>query len=171
MPEKPQDFSEVINRHWPGIYRLCLRMTGRPQDAEEVAQQSFFLAFRAWENFEGRSEVKTWLYRIAINACREYLTRRGAGGELLVEPVAHDENRLETAEKEEVVRRALNSLPPQHRLILTLFVIEDLAHKDIADILKCPEGTVWSRLYSAKQALEAALKRMQPDLWNTERSQ
>src|SRR5512141_1746329 len=72
----PQAFTELVERHSGTIYNLALRLTNNPQEAEEVMQETFISAFRALDRFEGRSQIGTWLYRIAYNAALMRLRKR-----------------------------------------------------------------------------------------------
>ncbi len=152
-----EEFEGVVKAHWADVLRLGILMLADETEAEEVAQQTFFKAYTAWDSFEGRSSVRTWLFRIAINVCRRNLTtrKRFRGERLdrhieLVHPETDPHEELMT----EKVRQALKLLAPPHRLILTLFCIEGMKHQDIARIFDVPEGTVWSRLHKAKQQLK-----------------
>lgn len=154
--DRNDEFEAVVNAHWADILRLGILMFNDETEAEEVAQQTFFKAYTAWDSFEGRSSVRTWLFRIAINVCRKNLTtrKRFQGEQLdrrdefaMPEAAPRDERAKDTA------RIALGQLAPPHRLILTLFCIDGMKHQDIARIFDVPEGTVWSRLHKAKQEL------------------
>ena len=151
-----EEFEGVVNSHWADVLRLCILMFADETEAEEVAQQTFFRAYTAWDSFEGRSSVRTWLFRIAINVCRRNLTtRKRFQGERLDRHIelAHPETDPREEQLKEKASQALKQLAPAHRLILTLFCIEGMKHQDIAKIFDVPEGTVWSRLHKAKQEL------------------
>ena len=157
--DKHQEFERVVEDHWADIVRLGILMFADEGEAEEVAQQTFFKAYTAWDSFEGRSSVRTWLFRIAINVCRRNLTtRKRFQGERLDRHIdmAHPETDAHENQMKEQAREALEKVAPPHRLILTLFCIEGMKHQDIAKILDVPEGTVWSRLHKAKQELRKA---------------
>lgn len=156
-----EEFEGVVNAHWADVLRLGILMFADETEAEEVAQQTFFNAYAAWDSFEGRSSVRTWLFRIAINVCRRNLTtRKRFQGERLDRhlELAHPETDPREEQMKEKVRQALKQLAPPHRLILTLFCIEGMKHQDIARIFDVPEGTVWSRLHKAKQELRKGLQ-------------
>jgi RNA polymerase sigma-70 factor (ECF subfamily) len=156
MNREEKEFESVVAAHWADVLRLCILMFADETEAEEVAQQTFFRAYTAWDSFEGRSSVRTWLFRIAINACRRNLaTRKRFQGERLDRHIelAHPETDPREEQMKEKVSQALKQLAPPHRLILTLFCIEGMKHQDIAKIFDVPEGTVWSRLHKAKQEL------------------
>jgi len=153
---KNQSFEAIMEEHWSAVYGLCHRIMGNDSDAEESAQQTFYQAFRSWDSFKGRAKPITWLYRIAVNVCRRYILKKRRY-------VSLPRNEL-TDPKSEYVRnptegtaqlhQAIQSLKPAQRMIITLVYIEKISHKEIAEILNCPEGTLWSRLYYAKKALE-----------------
>lgn len=155
-----QEFTEAVDANWDAVYHLAYRLCGSRHDAEDIAQQTFYQAFRAWSGFEGRSSVRTWLIKIAIHASARLLKERDRTPQPLAS--AKDEpapgtNAVEDRHAE--VRLALMELRPLHRLVLTLFCVDGLTHGEIAEILECPEGTVWSRLHHAKKALAAKLER------------
>ena len=150
-------FEGVVQTHWADVLRLCILTLTDETEGEEAAQQTFFRAYTAWDKFEGRSSVRTWLFRIAINVCRRHLTtRQRFQGERLDHhfELAHPGTDPRDARMTETVRQALMQLAPPHRLILTLFCIEGMKHQEIARIFDVPEGTVWSRLHKARQQLK-----------------
>lgn len=153
-------FEQVLESHWGPVYQLAYRMVQDPAEAEEIAQQAFFQAFRAWGKFEGRSSVRTWLFRIALNAGKKHLLdRKKRPTPLEAEPPAPPPTRAD--DRRERVSRALERLSPANRILLTLFCIEGTSCQAIAETLGCPEGTVWSRLYRAKKELEEAMRKME----------
>ncbi len=161
MNSKDKEFESVLTAHWADVLRLCLVMFSDETEAEEAAQQTFFKAYAAWDSFEGRSTVRTWLFRIAINVCRRNLTiRKRFQGERLDRHIqlAYPETDPREEQLKEKASQALQQLAPPHRLILTLFCIEGMKHQDIAKIFDVPEGTVWSRLHKAKQELKKAFQ-------------
>lgn len=155
------EFEAVLAAHWASVHRLALRMTGDQNEAEEIAQHTFFLAYRAWPSFERRSTVSTWLFRIAVNACKRHMIQRRREGAVSLDdassPVTHDEDRMELRELSDRIDAGLQRVSPAHRLVLTLFCVDQLDHESIAEILGCPVGTVWSRLFHARAALARQL--------------
>ena len=153
-------FDSVIEAHWDAVHRVVRRLVSTNHDADEVTQETFFLAFRAWSRFEGRSSPRTWLIRIAMREAMRH-TKADAlrPGALSGEGVAADtaSAAAERAETRATLDQALAGLAPVHRLVLTLFFVEGMPHREIAAVLECPEGTVWSRLHHARNALQAAL--------------
>ena len=153
------EFAAAFSEYWPRIYQLAVRMTHNDDEAEEIAQETFFRAYRGWNRFEGRSSVGTWLYRIAVNTCKQrMIEKRKRQLQSLNEdppgPMIEKDNRLA------VLNLALEQIAPAHRLVLTLFYLEGLKHDDIANILEVPIGTVWSRLHKAKGVLESRIQEL-----------
>jgi RNA polymerase sigma-70 factor, ECF subfamily len=156
------EFEAILEAHWASVLRLGLRMTGDQNEAEEIAQHTFFLAYRAWPSFKRRSAVSTWLFRIAVNACKRHMIQRRRRERVVAldessQPVTLDDDRLELRELRDRIEAALQRASPAHRLVLTLFWIDQLDHESIAEILGCPVGTVWSRLFYARAALARQL--------------
>ena len=165
MPPVPAtEFEKVIAAHWASVSRLALRMTSDRGDAEEITQQTFFLAYRAWPTFEERSKVITWLFRIAINCVKQHMLkqRRERAVPLDEAPpiTTRDLDPIESRESLEQLDAAMQAISPKHRMVLTLFCLDGLDHEAIAEILGCPLGTVWSRLHNARAALA---RQMQPE--------
>lgn len=152
-----EEFEAVLEAHWASVLRLGRRMTGDPNEAEEIAQHTFFLAYRAWSSFEHRSAVSTWLFRIAVNACKHHMMQRRWDKVVPLDessqPVTVDDDRMELRELRDRIEAGLQRVSPEHRLVLTLFCIDQLDHEAIAEVLGCPVGTVWSRLFYARAAL------------------
>jgi RNA polymerase sigma-70 factor (ECF subfamily) len=136
------------------LHALCLHLTGRRADAEDAVQEVFVAVHLGLPGFAGASRLTTWIYRIALRAAFRARARRqdgepldpetsGGGGES--DMVARDEARR--------VASAMERLPAGPRAVLSLFAVEGLSHREIADILGVPEGTVWSRLHAARRML------------------
>ncbi len=157
-----RQFEPIIDTHWARILKLAFQMTGDRNEAEEIAQQTFFLAYRAWPTFEQRSTVLNWLFRIAVNTCRQYMVKRRRENTVPLDqappPVTHDHDPIESRELRERLDAAMQAISPKHRMVLTLFCLDELDHEAVAEILGCPVGTVWSRLYNARAALARRLE-------------
>ena len=128
------------------VYRLALAIVSDPELAEDVAQETLARAFRDRRQLRDRSAVEAWLRRItvrqALNACRSRGPER-----LVSEPTDNTDSTLNLA-----VRQALAQLKPEHSTVLALAMYEGLTHREIADTLGVPEGTVASRIHAAKAA-------------------
>lgn len=140
------------------LHALCVHLTGRRADAEDAVQEVFVALHRALPGFQGASRLTTWLYRIAIRAAFRARARRQDGEELDPE-TSGGGGEAEMATRDEAVRAiaALSRLPAGPRAVLSLFAVDGLSHREIADILGVPEGTVWSRLHAARRLLIQSL--------------
>ncbi len=169
-------FDELVLRYQDRIYTVCLRQLGERPLAEEVAQDVFLSAYRALGNFRGDSKLSTWLFRIAINQCKNkrlYNRRRAHGRHESLEgdpdpdrparQFAHPDRGpdagVHRSEAERVLAEALQELEPDYRAIIVLRDIEDLAYDDIAELLGIARGTVKSRLHRARSQLARLLSR------------
>ena len=161
-------FEQLVVTYQTPIYRLCLRMTGNPEDAADLTQESFLKAWRALDTFRFGSSFSTWLFRLASNTCLDHLrvqkrrptlslTLQDEDGEEttldLPDTAPTPEEAVVALEERERLTRALEQLDPQQRQILTLRVVNDLTYTEIADILEVKEGTVKSRIARARDAL------------------
>lgn len=151
---------EVYARTSDRIYRLALRITGHGDDASEVTQETYVRAFTRLSQFDGRSSLLTWLYRIAINEALQLQRRENARAAHESAAAAMERPRSdESAEDTRLdIESGLASLPPTDRAILLLRYQEGLDYQTIAEITECEPGTVGSRLNRARQRLRAFLK-------------
>jgi RNA polymerase sigma-70 factor (ECF subfamily) len=159
-------FGLLIERHQDRVYRVCLRIVGNAEDARDAAQDAFLTAFRKLAQFRGDAAFATWLHRIAVNSCYDSLRRKKRRP--LLHPIrAEDEAPFELGppvadHAEEVagtldVGRALSEIREDHRIVLVLADVEDMAYEEIAAILDVPIGTVKSRVHRGRVALAEAL--------------
>jgi RNA polymerase sigma-70 factor (ECF subfamily) len=164
-------FDALVGRYASRVYNLALRITGHSQDAEDAAQEAFVRAFRSMRKFRFQCEFSTWLYRIAVNASLDELKRRKRRPAPFStlrrdeddadpqypsqEPDAHEA--FQQRQRQEVIVKALNALPPHYRIVLTLYDVEGHSYEEIAAIIGAPVGTVKSRLNRARLALRALL--------------
>ena len=170
-----QAFARLVALHEGMVFNLAARLTGDPEEARDISQEVFLQVYRTLGRFEGRSSLKTWIYRIVVNHChnrqRFWRRRRRDQGRPLEELTASDEARLAASgtdgtnpyeqlqrrEREKRVQDALLRLSFEHRAILLLREAEGLSCEAIATTLGVPEGTVKSRLARARDALRARL--------------
>ena len=162
-----------MERHSPTVYNLALRLTGDPHEAEEILQETFINAFRALPRFEGRSQLGTWLYRIAYNATLMRLRKRRVPTESLDSAVATGEGEyapreivdwgagpddlLLNRELHTVLMAALDTLPATLRSVFVLRDIEGLSTSETASTLGLTEANVKVRLHRAWLALRERL--------------
>ena len=168
-----KSFDLLVLKYQNRIIKLVSRYVREPGDAQDIAQEAFIKAYRALPNFRGDSAFYTWLYRIAINTAKNHvvaLSRRpvearleNADGEQIdVEDLQKDietpENLLLANEIKQTILDAMDKLPEDLRVALTLREVEGLRYDEIAETMDCPIGTVRSRIFRAREAVDAKLK-------------
>ncbi|MCG7530957.1 RNA polymerase sigma factor RpoE [Psychrobium sp. MM17-31] len=162
-------FDLLVRKYQHKVLNLVSRFVKNQGDVPDVAQEAFIKAYRALPNFRGDSAFYTWLYRIAVNTAKNYLVaqkRRPSssdidiedgeyydGGEELREG-ASPERLLLTDELQGVVVATLEKLPEDLRTAITLRELDGLSYEDIANVMECPVGTVRSRIFRAREALD-----------------
>ena len=166
-------FNLLVRKYQHKVVNLVARYVNNPGDVPDVAQEAFIKAYRALPTFRGESAFYTWLYRIAVNTAKNYLTSQGrrppssdveadeaesyGGGEALQE-VSTPENLALTDEIKRTVFSAIEALPEDLRTAITLRELEGLSYEEIAEIMDCPVGTVRSRIFRAREAIDKKLK-------------
>jgi RNA polymerase sigma-70 factor (ECF subfamily) len=169
-------FAELAMEHMPSLYSAALRMTRNPSDAEDLVQETYLKAYRAFESFQEGTNLKAWLYKILtntfINAYRArkrrpeqadvddvedlYLFRRLGGLEASTAGRSAEDQVMDLFTDTEV-KEALESLPESFRMAVLLADVEGFSYKEIAEIMDVPIGTVMSRLHRGRKALQRAL--------------
>jgi len=153
----------LVRQHQKDLYRLAYRMTRNAEDAKDISQEAFLRAYRGLTQFDGRSSLSTWLYRITVNLCLTHLRhqRFASPAEVPLSTADPSAQQLETLEKQERLRAvadAVEALPPQQRLALVLRVHHGLPYREIAEILESSEGTVRANYFHAVANLRTQLK-------------
>jgi RNA polymerase sigma-70 factor, ECF subfamily len=169
-------FADLAMEHMSSLYTAALRMTRNPSDAEDLVQETYLKAYRAFGTFQEGTNLKAWLYKILtntfINSYRAkkrrpeqselddvedlYLYRRLGGLEAAAAGRSAEEEVLEHFTESDV-KAAVESLPEQFRMAVLLADVEGFSYKEIAEILDVPIGTVMSRLHRGRKALQKAL--------------
>ncbi|PKM36068.1 MAG: RNA polymerase sigma factor RpoE [Gammaproteobacteria bacterium HGW-Gammaproteobacteria-10] len=154
------------------IVQLVNRYVKDPSEAQDVAQESFIKAYRAIGNFRGDSAFYTWLYRIAINTAKNYLvarSRRSSDYEIDIDDAEQIQNApelkgMDTPEQHllneeilETIKAAIEKLPEEMRIAITLREFEGMSYEEIAEAMECPVGTVRSRIFRAREAIDNKL--------------
>ncbi len=170
------DFSDLAMGFLPALYSAAMRMTRNTADAEDLVQETYLKAYRAFGTFQDGTNLKAWLYRILtntyINAYRArqrhpeesdiedveelYMYRRLGGLEAAAAGRSAEDEVLERL-TDETVKGAVESLPEQFRIAVLLADVEGFSYKEIAEITEVPIGTVMSRLHRGRRALQKAL--------------
>jgi len=167
-------FDALVLKYQHKVVKLVMRYVRNPAEAEDVAQEAFIKAYRALPNFRGDSAFYTWLYRIAINTAKNAIVARDRN------PVDFDldltdpdepydmQNRLKdpdtpeglvlTDEIRSTVNAAMEALPEDLRTAIVLRELEGLSYEDIAARMGCPVGTVRSRIFRAREAIDSRLR-------------
>lgn len=167
-------FDLLVLKYQHKIIKLVARYVRDPSEALDVAQDAFLKAYRALPGFRGDSAFYTWMYRIAINTAKNHLvslSRRppeadlsGRDGEdgINIEELQHEvetpENLLLTEQIKETVFKTIEKLPDDLRTAITLREMDGLSYEEIAEVMACPIGTVRSRIFRAREAIDLQLK-------------
>lgn len=170
--EGDQDsFNQLILRWERPIYGLAYRVIGREEDARDVVQETFLRAFRALPGFKGQAKFSSWLYRIALNLCRDWIRRQkrtpvvaAPEGVDIIElaaeqgPVESIETLVARKQLSETVAEAMQHLPEEQRTAIILKEYHGLTFQEIADLQGCPLSTVKTRLYQGLSVLRRRLE-------------
>lgn len=165
-------FEQLVRDNEKRIYNLVLRMVGNPEDALDLSQEAFLNAWKGLSSFKGDSSFSTWLYRLASNACLDFLRSKKRRQNTTVSPLSLDDEEapplpaderhqpqelLERKERAQALHRALDALPDHHRQVLVMRELSGLSYQEISDVLELDMGTVKSRLTRARLALKKIL--------------
>lgn len=168
-----QAFDILVQKYQFKILKLVNRYVNDPSEAMDVAQESFIKAYRALDKFRGDSAFYTWLYRIAINTAKNHIvsqSRRMVEADVEVvdmeqtltkgnlKEYSAPEKILLDVEIEHAVNEVIQHLPKELRTAITLRELEGLSYEEIAGIMACPVGTVRSRIFRAREAIERRIK-------------
>ena len=166
-------FDVLVLKYQNKIIKLVYRYVRDPDEAMDVAQEAFIKAYKAIPRFRGDSAFYTWIYRIAINTAKNHLVasgRRPPTGDIDAQEAeqyegaaglkeyATPEHVLLKDEIQETIARAIDELPDDLRTAITLRELEGLSYEEIAQTMECPIGTVRSRIFRARDAIDTKLK-------------
>ncbi|MGX2039555.1 RNA polymerase sigma factor RpoE [Methylocaldum sp. MU1018] len=166
-------FDILVRKYQYKIAQLINRYIKDPHEALDVAQESFIKAYRALPSFRGESAFYTWLYRIAINTAKNHIAmraRRPSEDEIEIEEAEQFESAVRLKDQEtpegvvlseelaQVIQFALDELPEELRTAISLREFDGLSYDEIAQVMNCPVGTVRSRIFRAREAIDKKLK-------------
>ncbi|GAA0820557.1 RNA polymerase sigma factor RpoE [Colwellia asteriadis] len=166
-------FNLLVSKYQHKVANLVSRYVKNNSDVPDIVQEAFIKAYRALPNFRGESAFYTWLYRIAVNCAKNHsvaLGRKPPSNDVDVDDAelyddggalrenASPENILLTSEIKQVIFNTMNALPEDLRLAINFREIEGLSYEEIATIMECPVGTVRSRIFRARDAIEKKIK-------------
>ncbi|MBE1286751.1 MAG: RNA polymerase sigma factor RpoE [Alteromonadaceae bacterium] len=165
-------FNLLVLKYQNRVSSLVARYVKNSGDVADVTQEAFIKAYRALPNFRGESAFYTWLYRIAVNSAKNYLVSQSRkppasdvdaqeaefyeGADALHEN-SSPEHSLLTKEIEKQLYQAIDKLPDELRMAITLREMEGMSYEDIASVMECPVGTVRSRIFRAREAIDAVI--------------
>jgi len=151
-----QAFAKLVGRHQSLVFRVCLRMLGHRQDAEDATQETFSRVARHLHRWDSRRPFEPWLVAIAGNRCRSLLAKRRSARQLplTVEPAIDSQHASQAAEcLREELKLALQQIPDEHRRAFELFHEHSLNYIEIAERLGCPVGTVKTWVHRARRSV------------------
>jgi len=170
-------FDLLVLKYQQKIINLVSRFVRNQSDAQDVSQEAFLKAYRALPKFRGDSAFYTWIYRIAVNTAKNYLAvqaRRPSGIDMdiaEIEQIQGDSALKDNATPESLALRdeiqatvaaAIDDLPEDLKAAITLRELEGLSYEEIAEVMECPIGTVRSRIFRAREAIDKELKPLIP---------
>lgn len=165
-------FDLLVRKYQHKVASLISRYVQNPTDAQDVAQEAFIKAYRGLKNFRGESAFYTWMYRIAVNTAKNHLVggnRRTTDSAFDIDepdqptlPALQDigtpERQLLSAEIKDVITQTIDGLPDELRTAISLREFEGMGYEEIAVAMECPIGTVRSRIFRAREAVESKLR-------------
>jgi len=166
-------FDLLVLKYQNRIMKVLSRYLYDQSEVQDMAQEAFIKAYRALPNFRGDSAFYTWLYRIAINTAKNHLVAQGRrppsadidateaeqyDGESALKEYASPEREVLKDEIQRVVVNAIDELPDDLKTAITLRELEGMSYEEIAEAMDCPIGTVRSRIFRAREAVDAKLK-------------
>uniref|UniRef100_A0A7V0Z5D4 RNA polymerase sigma factor n=1 Tax=candidate division WOR-3 bacterium TaxID=2052148 RepID=A0A7V0Z5D4_UNCW3 len=157
-----EPFDELVRRHEVKVHNLCYKMLKNYDDAKDMAQETFLKAYRNIKNFDGRSKFTTWLYRIAVNNCINFMKKEHPQEEIKDEILEiHGDDPVEKykhKKMKEIIYNAIAKLPEVQKSVFTLRALEELPYQEISAILHKPVNTVKVNYHLAVKNLKNYLK-------------
>jgi len=161
-------FEKLVEKYKKRIYYLAYRMTRDHDSADELAQESFVKAYQAMSGFKRGYSFYTWIYRICVNLTINFLKRESQTVSMDFHDSANDLfhgkdesdqlERMIASEQAAIIKKALNTLPPDQKAVFVLKTYDDMSYERIAEVMNCSIGTVMSRLFRARYKIRLAVK-------------
>ncbi|MBI1319817.1 MAG: sigma-70 family RNA polymerase sigma factor [Candidatus Hydrogenedens sp.] len=159
-------FEELVRRYRNEVYALSYHFVKNREDAWDISQEVFIKAYRSLSSFRGDAGFKTWLMRITANHCKDTFKKRKVAtvplmeeeGAQLARSEGTPEHTAHAGELGAAIDKAVDSLPPKHKMAFVLREYEDLSYQEMAEVMQCSMGTVMSRLHHARKKLQQALR-------------
>lgn len=162
-------FGALVKKYKTKVYHLAFSLSHNAQAADDLAQEVFIKAYFALHKFREKSEFGTWIYRITVNHCRDFLRKKNRMIQIPLENIIgkisiqedkthSEENEKEEEQRRKIVHTAIQTLPNKYKVILSLRDIQDFSYNEIAKILVISPGTVDSRLHRARKMLRKKLE-------------
>jgi len=172
-----ESFNQLVSRWERPIYALAYRTLGREEDARDVVQEAFLRAYRGLKGFKGQAKFSSWLYRITLNLCRDWIRKERRApivqvpegtdpvdlADAQASPTESVEELVARREMSRAVSKAMAELPEEQRTAILLKEYHGLTFQEIADMLQCPLSTVKTRLYQGLSVLRRRLERQQSE--------
>lgn len=170
-------FNILVQTYQNKVFNMAYSMLSNYDDANDAAQEVFLKVYRNINKFEGKSSLSTWVYRICVNVCNDMLRKRTRSVPVISlfsagkndtdeekpleikDDTPTPEEKMEMTETQLEVRRALDELSNEFKTVITLYDLEGLSYDEISEVLKCPVGTIKSRLNRARKALKKNLSK------------
>ena len=164
-------FNQLVVRWERSIHALAYRILGREEDARDASQEAFLRAFRGLKGFKGQAKFSSWLYRIAVNVCRDWLRRERRAGVVqpsdgfeldeqgIVDPISETvEDLIVRRDLGRAVSKIMATLPEEQRTVIVLKEYHGLTFREIADLMECPLSTAKTRLYQGLSTVRQQLE-------------
>ena len=151
----------LVSAHLSGALRFAVRLTGNPQEAEEVVEEALLRVARSWKSFRGEARFRTWLYRIVINVFRDRVAARPPPESLENEMpdgrLADPASQVLAGELGRLIAARVSALPPRQREVVVLTAYEGLSPREVADVLAVSQANVHATLHVARRRLRREL--------------
>ncbi|MEW6685503.1 MAG: sigma-70 family RNA polymerase sigma factor [Candidatus Edwardsbacteria bacterium] len=156
-------FDELVKRHQKKIYFLILRIVRHPEDAADLAQETFIRAYRSLMKFKEKSEFYTWLHKIAVNLSLNFKRRKPLEESLnTIHEMNEDilEEEINHKRRQEMIRKAVEKLPVKQRAVFVMHYYEEMPHQEIAEVMGRTVGSVKANYFQAVQKLRKMLQKV-----------